>query len=290
MSLPLSTPMNNGLQLSYTHGSGAGLYSVLATLISRLEDEAAQRASVIPWGSPVPTFGDLPRARVATLGLNPSNREFVDGDGSELRGEERRFHTLGSLSLRSWADAHAEHLQSILSACVNYFVGNPYDRWFRRLDSLIAGTGSSFYNDAAPACHLDVIPYATARKWTQLTRHEREGLWAITYDSLGLLLRQSDVQVLVLNGQSVVAHFQEATGIVLGSKEMPDWALPRGSGSDVRGCAYFGSVDTISGHRLGHQLLVLGYNHNIQSSFGVTNNVIASISDWIAGNATEVLG
>ena len=73
------------------------MYSALTTLLDRLDSADTQRAAVIRWGSPVPSFGDLTKSDVATLGLNPSNKEFVDNSGNELSGSERRFHTLKSL-------------------------------------------------------------------------------------------------------------------------------------------------------------------------------------------------
>jgi hypothetical protein len=58
--------------------------SLVSSLLSRLGDGHLAEAGVIPWSSPVLSLGDVTMARVATLGLNPSNREFVDGDGKEL--------------------------------------------------------------------------------------------------------------------------------------------------------------------------------------------------------------
>ena len=87
-------------------------------------------------------------ARVATLGLNPSNREFVDGNGAELVGDSRQFHTLASLGLSTWDDADANHIDRILTSCCDYFASNPYDRWFRRLDAVVSATGASFYDPA----------------------------------------------------------------------------------------------------------------------------------------------
>jgi hypothetical protein len=256
------------------------------TLLDRISDEAAREADVIPWGCPVPAFGDPAAARVATLGLNPSNREFVDTDGVELAGDSRRFHTLASLGLSAWDDADADHLDRILASCRDYFAGNPYDRWFRRLDTVVSATGASFYDPTSPACHLDLIPYATARKWTALNSGQRSGLLRLAGDTLGLLLRRSAIRVLILNGQSVVSHFQEATGIALERTEMPDWALPRQSGADVSGYAYQGRTNTVLGYPLPQELLVLGFNHNLQSSYGVTSGVIEVIRSWI-GDVTE---
>ena len=76
----------------------ATVQNLLGKLIN---DRALVKANVIPWSSPVISFGDLSRARVATLGLNPSNREFVDDAGIELDGPSRRFPTLRSLKLDS---------------------------------------------------------------------------------------------------------------------------------------------------------------------------------------------
>lgn len=262
-------------------GQHWSLFPTLVTLLDRISADAARDADVIPWGCPVPAFGDPTVARVASLGLNPSNREFVDDRGRELAGDARRFHTLRSLGLATWADADAEHLDQILIACRDYFDGNPYDRWFRRLDTVVSATGASFYDRASPACHLDLIPYATKQKWTALNVRQRAGLLRLAGDTLGLLLRRSAVRVLILNGQSVVTHFQEATGIALKRTEMSDWALPRQSGDDVPGFAYRGRVDAVSGFPLPHELLVVGFNHNLQSSFGVTASVIRAIRRWI---------
>src|SRR5579864_4914328 len=132
------------------------LHATLTTLIDRLDSPAISQTDVIRWGCPVPSFGDLSNARVATIGLNPSNREFVDESGNELEGSSRRFHTLTSLGLASWAEADARHLRLILESCRAYFLGNPYDTWFKRLDYVIHGARASFYDPASVACHLDL--------------------------------------------------------------------------------------------------------------------------------------
>lgn len=269
--------------------STAGLFSALVTLVDRLERQATTDAGVIQWGCPVPTFGDLARSKVATLGLNPSNREFVDERGLELHGDQRRFETLRSLDISSWSDAEVRHLSKILDSCRDYFRSNPYDRWFKRLDLVVSGTGSSFYDLERPACHLDIVPYATEQKWTALTTRQRTTLLELSGDALGLLLRQASLRVLILNGQAVVSHFLNVAEVTLTSREMRGWSLPRRSGDNILGIAYHGVVDTVSGHRLTNELLVLGYNHNLQSSYGVTSAAIRSIGHWIAEAAGDML-
>jgi hypothetical protein len=48
-------------------------------------------------------------------------------------------------------------------------------------------------------------------------------------------------------------------------------------------------VRALSGVQLGREVLVLGFNHNIQSSFGVTTRVRAAIRQWVARTVHEAL-
>ena len=258
------------------------MYTTLTSLINRLDSGQISRAGAITWGSPVPSFGDLSISRVATLGLNPSYREFVDEAGNELKGVFRRFHTLTSLGLPSWSDVDARHLRLIVESCRQYFRVNPYDRWFKVLDQVVLGTNSSYYSNISRACHLDLIPYATVRKWTELSPKQRSILLRVASDTLALLVRDSPIQILILNGRSVVEIFQKISGIRLESRKMPTWSLPRNSTNDVSGIAYHGAVTTLSGVELGRNVLVLGFNHNLQSSFGVTTKVLQEIRKWVS--------
>lgn len=241
------------------------------------------------WGAPVPAFGDVATSRVATLGLNPSNREFVDVDGNELHGNLRRFHTLSSLGLQNWQEARGSHVEMIIESCKAYFRRNPYDAWFKQLDFVISGTRSSYYCADSPACHLDLIPFATHQKWTTLPSSQRKSLINVSVGDVFDLLQQSPVQVIVLNGRTVVEEFQKISNVKLICTKMPDWSLRRGKTESVPGYAYLGRTQKIGTIDLRRELLVLGYNHNIQSSFGVTNEVRKSIRDWISAASKRII-
>ena len=264
------------------------IYPTLASLVDRLDRVREDVSPVIGWGSPVPVFGRLGQSRVASLGLNPSNREFVDRGGQELEGVARRFHTLSSLSLDCWADADLHHLRMILETCQNYFDLNPYDRWFRVLDRAISSTSTSYYSSVASACHLDLIPFATARKWAELNQDERRSLLELTGDALGKILRDSPVKILILNGISVVRFFERAAGVSLECKEMSGWELPRRNSKGVQGLAFRGVVDNFGAIHLARRIEVIGFNHNLQSSFGVTRRVLDEINSWIGEVAGDV--
>jgi hypothetical protein len=265
------------------------MQSTLSTLIKRLSDPKLRNANVIRWGCPVPSFGDLTSSKVATLGLNPSNREFVDIEGKELDGASRRFHTLKSLELDRWADIGAKHLRMIAESCSAYFSRNPYDGWFRKLDRVISGTKASYYDALNSACHLDLIPYATACKWTELSHRQRSTLFHTAGDTLGLLLKNSPIRILILNGNSVVQNFQKTSGCQLEKKSMRSWSLPRKTKPNVTGIAYQGCIRSFCGSRLQNEIVVLGFNHNIQSSFGVTTHVTEEIRYWISEKSSKVL-
>lgn len=264
------------------------MHATLASLINRLDEGNLVAQEVIPWGAPVPSFGDARVSRVATVGLNPSNREFVDETGVELQGVFRRFHTLRSLGIEEWAEADATHLDLIIESCRAYFFRNPYDAWFRRLDKVLSGTGSSYYDPKSPACHLDLIPYATGRKWAELSPKKRAALLKTVSDTLAILLRDSNIGAIVLNGISVVENFQRCTGVTLIKQEMTDWTLPRREGGGVAGFSYRGVIDELVGLQMARPIIVLGYNHNIQSSFGVTTRVVNSIRDWITAHVSGI--
>lgn len=258
------------------------MYRTLAAVIDRLDSSAVCRAGVIRWGCPVLSFGDPMLAEIATIGLNPSNREFVDQSGCELEGTSRRFHTLNSLGLKSWSEIDARHLRLILASYSSYFLHNPYNNWFRKLEQIVSEAAYSYYAGPQRACHLDLVPYATSAKWTELDRRKRAALSSLAGDTLGLLLRESSLRTIVLNGRTVVDEFQEMTGVRLERLKMFGWSLPRSSRPDVDGFAYRGSLDEVSGFILKQRIQVLGFNHNLQSSFGVTAGVIGAIRSWIA--------
>ncbi len=259
-------------------------------LILQSENFSSQlrSANVIPWSSPVPVFGVVEESSVATVGINPSDREFVDELGRELLEHDSRFHTLSSLRLRRWTDATAAHAELIADSCRNYFNRNPYNQWFGPLDKLLQDTGTSFYSNTQPACHLDLTPFATHTKWTSLNAKQRTTLLGLSAQHVARLIEHSPIRLLVLNGATVVREVMRLTETPLQLSPVNDWDLRRGTKGVVKGVSYVGWIEKIGGYRLGRRVSVVGYNHNIQSSFGVTGDVRASIQRWIGRRFLEM--
>lgn len=250
-------------------------------LLDKISLKEMKSNDVITWGSPIISFGDPTNSNIATLGLNPSNREFVDKAGLELTGRDRRFHTLSSLKIKKWSDINDSHLDSITKKCRWYFENNPYTSWFNCLNDLLSSTGATFYGSNANACHLDLVPYATKVKWGNLGKEKQSNLLKISSGSLGVILKNSNINCIVLNGMSVLRAFESISDVKLSAKEVRAWSLPRSSGRNVKGISFIGSFSRILNCKLGREVQVLGYNHNLQSSFGVTNSVKSSIKSWV---------
>ena len=254
------------------------------TLIELLHNGEPISLGAIPWASPVVSFGDPAKSSLATLGLNPSNLEFVDSLGNQLIAPYNRFESLATLGTRHWGNVENNQAEAVWQACKNYFYKNPYDRWFKRLEKIFLKTGASYYSRAGRrACHLDLVPYATNQKWSALNSNQRARLIQIGAPSLVRTIKASKISVLVLNGSSVVREFNSLLGIQkLKSRSMPSWSL---QGGRVLGVAHIGRISALMNIPLDREILVLGYNHNIQSSFGVTTEVVNRIATWVARNA-----
>lgn len=242
---------------------------------------------VITWASPVVAFGDYKKSHIATVGLNPSNREFVDGKGKELTGHEKRFQTLSSLKIDSWASLDINGFDLIEKSWRDYFQVNPYVGWFKDMDLIISGTNNSFFDVDSKACHLDLIPFATHKKWGSLSKEQQKILLRVSGEVLKDVLLNSDIKVMILNGKSVVDNFQKMMNISLNVQVRPDWSLKRSGDKYVKGIAYYGSLSNIQNVALGREIKVLGYNHNLQSSFGITNELRVSIKNWIKGQVDD---
>ena len=243
-------------------------------------------STVLPWACPVPYFGVASEVPFATVGINPSNLEFTDSRGRELEGPSRRLPTLRSLGIESWADASSWHVEQVVTGCNRYFTVRPYDRWFGVLERVLNMINATYYGASPSACHIDLVAFATRNKWSSLSIRDRNELLEGTRYGLAELLKLMPAQVLVLNGRSVVRAFEESAGVTLDATRVRSWDLRRSNGS-IPGMAYVGLIDQFAGIPLGRTLMVTGYNHNLQSSFGVTSQVIEGVGIWLASVARE---
>jgi hypothetical protein len=219
---------------------------------ARIRARPPSGACVVSGSTPVIAFGDYRKATVATLGLNPSLREFIDRDGRELAGGSRRLETLASVGSTDLAGAPIDAIRRVFDACIGYFQRNPYREWFDQLEAVLKPLGASFY--AGSACHLDLVQWATDPTWGKLNDSAKR---ALAQDDLPFLMeqvRQSNFRLMLLNGRSVVEVFQQATNGV----PHPTAVQAPNEGNNSR---YYEG-------RLSSGLQVVGWSINLQSFRG----------------------
>ncbi len=174
---------------------------------------------------PVLSFGDLRTARVATIGLNPSKREYLDSDGRELDGPERRFETLRSLGTLDRASLSDYRCDVAIERMQRYFgPGKPVYAWFRAPDRILTSMGVSY--QAGDAVHLDLVQEATDPTWSAFTRRnplEAQRLRATDEPFLRWQLETCPLCVVICNGRTMY----EAVHRLLGSKEAMRGRLQR---------------------------------------------------------------
>jgi hypothetical protein len=162
---------------------------------------------VVPGSSPVVSFGNSLTATAATLGLNPSRREFLDERGNELGGDSRRLATHTSLGVLDLSLAPSEAVAAVLADCNNYFHGNPYRGWFDHFTPILEKCGASFYDGTA--CHLDLVQWATDPTWARLQpASARRRLLEEDSDFLAEQLRREHLRLLLVNGRGVIRHLR----------------------------------------------------------------------------------
>jgi hypothetical protein len=171
---------------------------------------------VVRGSTPVVSFGDFTKAKVATIGINPSSKEFMDtsssGTANELLPDGKKrladYESLGLMSTDPFDDDTAQYVlgadgaKEIWESCRDYFKGpNAYWSWFADLEAVLTGASVS-YKDSS-ACHLDVSPWATDPIFRDLTKAQQSQLLLGESDFLEWQIAKSNIELVVINGATV---------------------------------------------------------------------------------------
>jgi len=251
---------------SQSHGVADPVPDYIA---ARIREDPPEDCCVISGSSPVVSFGDARVARVATLGLNPSRIEF-EVKGVELDGPSRRFETTRSLGVSTLVDASSDAVEVVFRRCNDYFSGNPYRRWFNRLEPILRSVGASYYDGTG--CHLDLSQWATDPTWNGLTSEVRTRLLQRDGRFLASQLHSEHIDILLLNGAAVVDGFRRVLGGVL--ELLPD---------NVSDC----TVTTRLWTGRHNDMRVIGWSTNLPSSYGVTRKLVTDLAARAADLAGE---
>ena len=227
---------------------------------------------VVHGSTPVISFGDAGKAKVATLGLNPSKREFLNAQGDLLIGSQRRLATHRSLGYTALHDAPDSAVQQVLDDCNRYFQRNPYRRWFDTFAPILSACDASYYDQSA--CSLDLVQWATDPVWGNLAKGQREQL--LTSGTTFLkrqLIENPSIGLVLANGRGVMDCLHERLALTFLETD----AVVRFA---VRDAALFTSRFK-DGSR---EVPIIGWRVNLQSdqgAYGVTSNGIAELANRV---------
>ena len=256
---------------------------------NKIEFMSRPRDCDVVYGStPVVSFGDFTKAKVATIGINPSSLEFMDKSASATangllpEGKKRLAdaETVGLISDDPMDDDTAEYVlgpegaKEIWEKCRDYFSNpNPYWNWFSDLELVLSGLSAS-YKDSS-ACHLDISPWATDPVFRDLTKEQRERLLLGESDFLEWQIAKSKIETVVFNGAQVYESLNSLEGFRLQS---------------------FGEISYQSGEQKRTSQLFIGHGPGFTRVYGWSLNlqelrvskeektrVISELSDWLKG-------
>jgi hypothetical protein len=253
------------------------MYDKIRELLDTVEDSASDL--IIKDYVPILYFGDIMNSRIATIGLNPSDKEYYDSVGQPYD----RFVSKDNLQIDSWSNISNEKIDLIKNSFDYYFNNRPYKNWFNRLEDLLVDGEFSYYFPYNNIVHLDIIPVATKEKWGSLSLSEQDLLISQFGNYLEYLITESYIEVCILNGQGVVDNFQKVFGQLIDKEYVEQWNI-KTKNKVVKGKSYKTVLKAKD-----KKILILGFNHNIQSSFGVSKEIVFSIRRWLQREINEFL-
>ena len=215
---------------------------------------------VIPRTTPVVSFGDFSTAKIATLGINPSAKEFMSG-GKLLTGENKR------LSDEEFAPFNPN---DIWFKCRYYFLGNPYWSWFNPLEELLLQVGASYKTNA---CHLDLSPWATEPRFGLLSEDQQKALLNHDRDFLNWQIVESPIRTVLFNGATVYKTIEAAQNYHL--QKVGEISYTSGgktktsdliNGDGPRGESFFGWTVNLQA---------------LQATVDERNEVMSKLADWL---------
>lgn len=250
--------IDDGAKPTQRHPAGVTFARVIHDVRGQLHERL--RRSPSPYsvrGSlPVLFFGDLFAARIATVGLNPSDQEYTDAQGVLLGGDQQRFATLESLGAADRASLTDAQCDEAIDWMKRYFdAGKPeYGAYFRHLHHLLGGIGASLADGTA--VHLDLVQEATLPTWSDLRKTDPARHMRLLVADLPFLewqIRTFPFDAVICTGRTVWDHVRAMLDVTVEE-----------SGTMAHVTWWTGSAD-LDGRRVG----IAGWNKPLHRATGL---------------------
>ena len=239
-------------------------------LLQRIMKAPPIQEYITPGSTPVVAFGNPMTAKVATVGINPSSREFLDAKGNLLAEDNRRLADYQSLGIKSHTDITPDIAKRVLEESNSYFTRDEsVYQWFEPLQKYVLDPAGVSFRDSS-AAHLDLVQWSTAPVWGAIKDSKaRDLLIQDDIRFLGEMLQAGSYRTLFMNGSTVVRTL-EKFGLV--EIEQDGWT-PLGKG--IKKSALW------KGRVLGSNTTCLGWSLNLQH-YQTTEENKRQLSKWIA--------
>ncbi len=180
-------------------------------LIARIQSNRPDVKEILPYSYPVTSFGDVTKARILTVGINPSVDEFCSRKRGRalLEASSKRLVDSESLGIEPGQDLSLEQAQRILLGNNNYFqTGNAYG-WFNYLEQYaLKPIGASYFDGSA--AHVDLVQWATNPVWSNIQSEEtRLELMSESLPFLSDLFSSGQWDLVMINGSQVERAFRQ---------------------------------------------------------------------------------
>lgn len=186
----------------------------------------------------------------------------------------RRLETCESLDEDDLSAASPAVIERVFQRCNEYFNHNPYTRWFGTLEKVLTHLNASYYDGSA--CHLDLVQWATARKWGKLTLSEQYNLLEGGRAFLEQQLLQEHLKLLLLNGKLVLEEYRKHF-----HKGLVEVTVPNRMQRGLELTKGRGNIRLYSG-RATNGIVVIGWDKALKDSYGVSNVNIATVGEVVA--------
>lgn len=161
--------------------------------------------------TPVISFGDFQKAKIGTLGINPSSAEFYSKDAL-YSPDKKRLVDLEILKIHSQEKLTEEKAQEVLDGCYNYFSKRPL-KWFNVFEELL-NLKSYSYKDGS-ASHIDLVQWCTIPVWNEIPKIDQEKLLISDGSFFQWQFENNDMESILLGGRQVLGQVQKIPGVTL---------------------------------------------------------------------------
>ncbi|MCM8832279.1 MAG: hypothetical protein NC918_08825 [Candidatus Omnitrophica bacterium] len=118
-------------------------------LLDKISKPLPTTVDIVKGYIPIVFFGNVEKAEIATLSLNPSSKEFIH-NGKKRCVDRKELRVSDSQKLTR------EQAECVYQSLLLYFEINPYKKWFDPINKLFQSKGYEYYNHKI--VHLDISP------------------------------------------------------------------------------------------------------------------------------------